>query len=548
MNRKNRRFLYALALVLAGCEVGPNYQPPKPNVRPSFSEIPTATQPSQVVAEPANPRKWWTTFHDDELNRLIDRAVAGNLDLQVAESRLREARLGAIIAGARLSPDLNVDGGYNHARGSKNITIPAGAFGGGGSSSAPKAPAAAPAVRTRGPQAADALVITPASGSGGASSGGSAAIGAPAKGLGPLSPLGQGGLPGVTTDVYQVGFDSSWEIDVFGGLRRGVEAAQADVSAAQEDQRSVLVSLMAEVAQNYIELRGIQRQDSIARENLGIQQDTLELTKSRYKNGFATQLDVARQTAEVATTAARIPPLEYEAHQRIHALGELLGKDPDELETELADQQPIPPPPPTVPVGLPSDLLRRRPDIRRAERQIAGASARVGVATADLFPKFELTGMLGLDSTKPKNLFNYSSRYYSIVPGVTWPIFSAGRIESQIKVQDEEQQQSILNYQETVLSALREVEDSLSAYRTEQLRQRSLAEAVTSSRQALELARQQYQQGVTDFLTVLDTQRSLLTAQDSLALSDRAVSTDLVALYKSLGGGWEEDQATTRPE
>jgi len=157
--------------------------------------------------------------------------------------------------------------------------------------------------------------------------------------------------------------------------------------------------------------------------------------------------------------------------------------------------------------------------------------------------------MLGLDSTKPKNLFNYSSRYYSIVPGVTWPIFSAGRIESQIKVQDEEQQQSILNYQETVLSALREVEDSLSAYRTEQLRQRSLAEAVTSSRQALELARQQYQQGVTDFLTVLDTQRSLLTAQDSLALSDhRAVSTDLVALYKSLGGGWEEDQATTRPE
>jgi NodT family efflux transporter outer membrane factor (OMF) lipoprotein len=192
-----------------------------------------------------------------------------------------------------------------------------------------------------------------------------------------------------------------------------------------------------------------------------------------------------------------------------------------------------------VPVGLPSELLRRRPDIRRAERRLAAATARIGVATADLFPKFTITGLIGLDSTAPKNLFQYQSHYYSVVPGVTWPIFDAGQIQANIDVTDEQQTQAMLTYRQTVLTALKEVEDSLAAYRTEQLRRRALADAVTASRQALDLARNQYQQGVIDFLTVLDAERGLLSAEDALAVSDTQTCDDLVSLYKALGGGWD---------
>jgi NodT family efflux transporter outer membrane factor (OMF) lipoprotein len=221
----------------------------------------------------------------------------------------------------------------------------------------------------------------------------------------------------------------------------------------------------------------------------------------------------------------------------------LLGENPNSLSAELSIDQPIPLAPPSVPVGLPSDLLRRRPDIRRAERQITAANARIGEATADWFPKFTITGLLGLDSTTPKHLFDYTSHYYSFVPGVTWPIFDAGQIDANIHVQDELTKQAVLNYRQTVLTALSEVENSLVAYQTEQVRRMALIDAVSASREAFDLARQQYQQGVIDFLTVLDAQRSMLDAEDDLAQSDRAVSDDLVQLYKALGGGWENQKS-----
>lgn len=534
MNTSLRRakavYCVAVGVVVSGCEVGPNYQPPQVKVNAQYSEItpPAAgtTQPSQVTAMAPPPGQWWTVFNDPELDRLIERAVKGNLDLQQAQSRVRQARYQEMIAGADFYPTVNVDGGYNHARGSKNVIIPPGAFG--SSFSSGSAPASAA------PQGRIMPLDQTAGGnlnSQGGSTGGAIA--------GPESPLGQGGLPGVTTDVYQVGFDASWEIDVFGGTRRGVEAASADTAAAIEDQRSVMVSLLAEVARNYVELRGYQRQLVIAQQNLAIQQDTLELTKSKYQSGFVTDLDVVRQEDQVARTTAQIAPLEAQIDQSIHDLGILLGQDPNSLMAELSKNQPIPPVPGLVPVGIPSELLRRRPDIRRAERQIAAATARIGVATADLFPKFTITGLLGLDSTKPKNLFNYSSYYYSLVPGVSWPIFDAGRIQNNIHVQNELERQAVLAYEQTVLEALKEVEDSLATYRTEQARRLALIDSVTASRQALHLAREQYQQGVIDFLTVLDTERSLLDAENALAQSDLSVSDDLVSLYKALGGGWE---------
>jgi NodT family efflux transporter outer membrane factor (OMF) lipoprotein len=509
VNRRLSCSLIAVALAAGGCAVGPNYKPPVVKVNPQFGELNAATtQPSQATHDEPAPGKWWTRFGDAELDHLIAQAVKDNLNLQQAQSRLLQSRYELIAAGAAFYPEVNVDGGYNHARGSSNVTIPAGAFG------------AKSAVLRGGPPRAHALTTPPAP-------------------SGPQSPLGDGGLPGVVTDLYQVGFDASWEIDVFGGTRRAVEAASADEAAAREDERSVLISLEAEVARNYVGLRGFQRQAAIARQNLRTEEDTLELTRSKYQNGFVTQLDVARQAAQVATTAAEIPPLEYQAHEAMHSLGILLGQDPTVLTMELAETEPIPPLPPDVPVGLPSELLRRRPDIRRAERQLAAATARVGVATADLFPKFTITGLLGLDSTTPKNLFQYNSRYYAIVPGMTWPIFDAGQIQANIDVNNQLQRQAVLQYQETVLNALKDVEDSLAAYRTEQLRRRALDDAVTASRQALDLAREQYQQGVIDFLTVLDAERALLANEDSLAASDSAACSDLVALYKALGGGWE---------
>ncbi|MGD1276520.1 MAG: efflux transporter outer membrane subunit [Tepidisphaeraceae bacterium] len=510
-------FSAALAAVLtaAGCEVGPDYHPPQITVKSAYGEPIAAPSAS---AAPTALIQWWSAFHDPELDGLIQRAIKNNLDLKNAESRLRQARAQRGVVGSELFPTVNTSGGYQNARGSKNVTIPLGAFGGAAG------PAATPTVR-------------PAVVSAAAAQGGSASVASTPSV--PLSPLGQGGFPGVETQLYQAGFDASWELDVFGGVRRSIEAADADTAAALEDRRDLLVSLVAEVARNYIDLRSAQRQMQIATDNLQSQQETLELTRSRYRAGFVTELDVAREAAQVATTAATLPALDASIRLYIHELGILLGQDPDALAAELTAAAPIPPAPPAVPLGVPADLLRRRPDIRRAERQLAAATARIGVATADLYPKFTLTGSFGLDSSKVHNLAEWSSRYFALNPGVTWPIFDAGKIRSNVAVQKELAQQAATNYQQTVLSALKEVEDALAAYRTEQLRRNALADAVDASQQAVSLARQQYQRGVVDFLVVLDTQRSLFETQMVLAQSDSAISTDLVALYKALGGGWE---------
>jgi outer membrane protein, multidrug efflux system len=513
---------------IAGCEVGPDYQPPKVTVRPDFVEAPS-TRPVSASID-----RWWTIFHDPELNYLIDRAIKNNLDLKAAESRLLQARAQRGVAESALYPTANVGAGYQIGRGSKNVIIPAGAFGGSSGSTAaspliqPAAIAAQPAF-----QAAMAPVASSSSASSGSTGGASA----------PLSPLGLGGLPGTETQLYQAGFDASWEIDVFGGARRGVEAADAGIDAAREDQRAVMVSLVAEVARNYIELRANQRKMQIATDNLHSQEETLDLTRSRQRAGFATDLDVARQAAQVAATASTIPAYDALCRQSMHQIAILLGEDPDDLTAELSAESEIPPAPPQVPVGVPVELLRRRPDIRRAEREVAAASARIGVATAELYPQFSLTGQFGLDSTKPYQLVNWDSRYFAINPTVSWPIFDAGRIRSNIAVQKEQAVQAALNYQQTVLQALGEVEDSLASYRDEQLRYKALCDSVDASQQAFDLARQQYQRGVIDFLTVLDAQRNLFEAQTVMTQSQAAISTDLVSLYKSLGGGWETEQA-----
>jgi len=347
--------------------------------------------------------------------------------------------------------------------------------------------------------------------------------------------------PPVRGNLWQGGLDAAWEIDIFGGVRRSIEAAQADIEAAIEDQRDVLITVSSEVALNYIELRGYQQEIVIAQNNLQAQQHTAELTRQRFASGVVGALDVANADAQVGTTASQIPTLEASAQQTIYNLSILLGQDPGALWAELSPVRAIPYTPPILPNEIPSDLLRRRPDIRRAEAQIHAATARIGVATADLFPKFNLVGTAGYRSSELDRLVNPHSALWSIGPSVNWQIFSAGRVRANIDIQKALTEQAGLTYQAAVLDALRDVENALISYSKEQQRHKALQDTVAANRKAVGLATELYTQGQTEFLNVLDAQRSLYVSEDSLVQSTRNLSTDLVALYKALGGGWDDE-------
>lgn len=356
-------------------------------------------------------------------------------------------------------------------------------------------------------------------------------------------PLGFSPIAGREVNLYQAGFDASWELDLFGGVRRSIEAAGADIAASVEDRRAVQVSLLAEVARNYIDLRRIQKQTATTRDNIASQQETLGLTRARFHAGLNTGLDVARAEAQVAASRSQIPALEIALKQTIHRLGVLLGEEPGALSEELSKPFPIPGPPAAVTAGLPSDLLRRRPDLRRAERQLAAANARIGVAMADLFPRFSLTGAFGLQSADLSDLPEGGSRFFSIGPALRWPIFSGGRIRANIAVQNAREEQALVVYEQTLLLSLEEVENALVAYAREQNRREFLKEAAAANRRAVEIANELFIRGLANFLDVLEAQRALFASESALDQSDAAVSADLVALYKALGGGWEVSDA-----
>jgi len=359
-------------------------------------------------------------------------------------------------------------------------------------------------------------------------------------------PLGSFGIP-LDYNLYNAGFDAAWELDIFGGTRRAVEAANTEIGAAEYGQRDVMVSLLAEVARNYIAARGYQQRLAITRQNIQVQQDILDLTSNRFQNGLSSDLDVQQATALLTATEAEVPSLETGIDQSVHHLAVLLGQQPGSLLDEMSAEEPIPLTPPIVPVGLPSDLLQRRPDVQHAERELAAATARIGVAKADLFPKFSLTGFASLESISANNWFDYASRAWSAGPTVQWELFQAGSIRANIRVQNARQEQALDAYQQTVLVALEEAENALTAYAKEQVRRESLSQSVEANQRALELSTQLYKSGLADFLRVLDSERSLYLAQDALVQSDQAVSINLVQLYKALGGGWQDETNSTPP-
>ncbi|MEJ2031545.1 MAG: efflux transporter outer membrane subunit [Deltaproteobacteria bacterium] len=448
--------------LFSGCMVGPNFQ------RPSM-KMPGSWSGKKVAAEvPAAEQKlasWWTLFGDPLLTSLVERAAAANLDLHIAEARVRQARAARQIAVSGLGPTLDANGFYQRSRTS-----------------------------------------------------------------------------GVVGDLYRAGFDAGWEIDLFGGNRRNVEAATADLEATVESLRDVLVSLSAEVASDYINLRTLQQQLAVARKNLRIQKHTTSIVRQRFEAGFVGRLDVSNAEAQQAATAAQIPLLESAARQTNYALSVLLGQEPGALLAELTPAAAVPAYPPAVPIGLPSDLLRRRPDIRRAEAALHAATAQIGVATADLFPRFNLTGILNFSGPHLGSLFTWADRGWSFGPSVSWRLFESGGIRANIELQKALQQEEGLAYQQTVLTALQEVENALVAADKEKIHYEKLKESVAADRQAVALATELYRSGETDFLSVLVAERALYVAEDALAQSQGALSTDLVALYKALGGGWSEKE------
>jgi len=480
MTRLRSALAIASAAGLTGCAVGPNYHAPQLKLPDAFIAASQASGAAAKGSTSIDPSSWWHALNDPQLDSLIERAIQANPSLEIALTRLQQARTFEAAVTGQALPVLEASAGAARGTGS-NLA---------------RGRASAPLISATNTQGLDHI-----------------------------------------TQVF--GFDAAWEIDVFGGTRRTIQAADADYEASIEARRDTYVRLLAEIARNYVELRQFQNQIRIATENLKTQQASLSLTQERFRAGVTTQLDVSRAQAQVAATAAGIPSLDAQMHQTIHRISVLLGEQPAALTAELTQPGTIPGVPDVVPVGVPTDLLRRRPDIRRAERELASATARIGAATADLYPKFQLIGTFGFDASEFKHMFDWGSRYWSIGPSITWPVFNAGRIRANIQTYNEAQQQALTTYEQTVLQAMEDVEDSLVAYSREQMRRQALADSVAANKQSVDLATQQYRQGVVDFLTVLEAQRSLFLAEDELARSDAQIASNLVALYKAMGGGWE---------
>jgi NodT family efflux transporter outer membrane factor (OMF) lipoprotein len=477
----------------------------------SSRPAPQPQTPSQVVLQPIDAN-WWQAFNDPILTELEQQVAASNLDVRLATIRLQESRLQRGVTAADGFPNLNGNASYTREKVSDRGVI--GLLGGGGSSTNSTA--------------------TSANGLGGTQGGIPTGASSEASG-GPGTHLG-------AFNLFQTGFDSTWEIDFWGRVRRQVESADAAIAASAETRRDSMVTVLAELARDYLQLRGQQRDLQIARDTLVSEQQSLRLTQERQRGGLTTGLDVANASAQVSNTAAQIPQLEATAATTINAISLLLGQTPGSLTAKLSPPQPVPPVPPAVPVGLPSELAQRRPDIRRADAQLHAATADIGSAEADFFPKITLSGSVGVQATDYKNLGNigaFGALQYSGGPSISIPIFEGGRLKYTLDLRKAQQQEAAVQYQQVVLQAFHDVDNALTAYSSEQLRRDQLAKSVDQARRALGLARQQYVQGLGTFLDVLTAQRTMFQFEQQYADSTTTVSTNLVQLYKALGGGWE---------
>jgi outer membrane protein, multidrug efflux system len=348
-------------------------------------------------------------------------------------------------------------------------------------------------------------------------------------------------------DTTSLGFDASWELDLWGRLARSTEAADAELGASVENARDVVITLAAELAREYVELRAFQRRVAIAQRNVELQRETLALVQARFDAGLVGERDLAQARTIVESTRARVPSLESGVQAARNRIAVLLGCAPGtlpaDLAARLAESAPVPVPPRGIAIGVPADLLRRRPDLRRAERVLAAEHARIGVAEAELYPRLSLSGRLGLAAEHVDDLFDGDSTALAFGPTLRWNVFDRARLRGNVAAQTERVEQARAQWEHGVLRALEESENALGSFAREQQRRDALLEAARQARRAVEYSQTQYREGLTDFQAVLDSQRTVAGLEDELALSDAAVTTDLIALYKALGGGWEDMRA-----
>jgi NodT family efflux transporter outer membrane factor (OMF) lipoprotein len=483
-----QKWLLLIALgtagALAGCAVGPDYHLPSFSLPAAFLVQPEAKVPQSTRSANADLTEWWRALHDKELDSLIARALASNLDLEIALDRLQQARTQVIVVADQALPVAAVTAG-----------------GGAGSGSD----------ETKG------------------------RVGQPLRSAETASALRSINEAG--------GVDAAWEIDLFGKIRREVEAQTADAEALKDARDWVFVTVAADVARVYLDMRAQQRQLVVLGENIAAAQHSLDLAQTRFGRGLTNEMDVSLAQRQLATLRADQAPLAAEIDVSRHAIAVLLGRFPEELAKELASTGPIPTLPARIPVGLPVDLLRRRPDIREAERRLAASNAHIGAAIADLFPSVILSGAAGaqggIRSTKSDIPLTWIG---SLGPSVTMPLLDFGALDAQIEIADLQTRGLLAAYKQAILTAVRQVDDANASYRGQQVRLGNLDRALQAARQATQLANERYDRGLTDFLNVLDAEREQYELEERHVATRQTVADDLVALYKALGGGWPPNE------
>ncbi|HEY5810818.1 MAG TPA: efflux transporter outer membrane subunit [Povalibacter sp.] len=481
-NRLRSRLLVAGigSALLSACAVGPDYSPPESKMPEQWRAADSTLSQDEVNGE------WWKEFRDPVLDDLVARAQLNNPDVQIAALRVAESRAQRGAVDGANWPVVNGSAAYQGQQQSENGV-------------------SARAIDIIAPPASRDQIISVLS-----------------------EPF----------EVYQFGFDAAWELDLWGRVRRSVESADAALLVSDADLHDAQLSLVAEVVRTYIELRGAQEQLRIANADVTASTDLVELTGYRVRGGIVDELDLATQRTQLSGTRASLAMLRYQSTQLLSALGLMLNVEPGALDAQLASRSEAFQLPTAIAGGLPSEVARRRPDIRRAEARLHAATAEIGVAVADLYPRFTITGEYLQQSLQASDLTDWASRQWSIGPSLTLPIFDGSRRRSVVEIRELQQQEAAVAYQRTVLRAWHEIETALSAYHAEQQRNQDLAAALASSREAYDIAHVRYQHGMINYLLELDAHRSLLQAERAHSESDTQVATRLVAIYKALGGGW----------
>ncbi len=473
------------AVLLAGCgilpAIGPEYDSPVPKTESSWHYLNHEQDKApRLLAEPAMLEHWWTQFQDETLNQAVQTAIENNRDIAAAEARLAQARALRSVAISVLFPSLNTPGEFSRSNPSNNTK---------------------------------------------------------------MSRFGN--ATGSPRNDFRAGLDTNWEIDVFGGVRRGEEAAEAQLQASAEDLRSARLSVAAETARSYFEIRAFQKRLHVAAQNIAAQEDALRLVESRYQGGLTSELDVLQARSQLERTKSGVPELDTGLKAALSHLSTLSAQQLSEVETLMqigaaagSGTEPFTKMPDVLRVGVPSDVLRLRPDIRAAERRIAAETAKIGVASADLFPRFSLLGGFGFESEKSSNVFEEASRFWNITPGVRWPVFSGGKIRANIELHKALTQEAIAVYEQTVLDALSEAETAIISLENEQARFEALQRTFNADRESLSLSRILYQRGLADFLRVLDAERASYFSEDQLVTSEVQAVFSSITLFKALGVGF----------